>query len=108
MILVINIMDFLGTVVLAGGLIWAVVVWKSRRRTAPLVAAACALQLSIRLIWLPGVRLLFGPLTSYSSLVQRFFIQSGTALSHLSLAAALGLLVYAALGPANGKPQEPQ
>ncbi len=106
--LVDGVMRWIIGLVLAGGLVWAVVVWKSRRRTAALVAAACALQLAIRLIWLPGVRLLFGPLTSHSSLVQRFFILSGTALSHLSLAVALGLLVYAALGPANRKPQEPQ
>jgi len=90
--------------VLAGGLVWAVAVWRSRRRTAALVSAACALQLAVRLIWIPGVRLLFGPLSASSSSVQRFFILSGTTLSQLSLAVSLGLLVYAALDPANRKP----
>jgi hypothetical protein len=35
---------------LADGLVWAVAVWRSRRRTAALVATACALQLAIRLL----------------------------------------------------------
>ena len=90
--------------VLAGGLVWAVAVWRSRRRTAALVAVACALQLAVRLIWIPGVRLLFGPLTGSSNTVQRFFILTGTTLSQLSLAVSLGLLVYAALAPASRKP----
>jgi hypothetical protein len=84
-------------IVLAGGLVWAFAVWRSRRRTAALVATACALQLAVRLIWIPGVRLLFGPLSGSSNTVQRFFILSGTTLSQLSLAVSLGLLVYAAL-----------
>jgi hypothetical protein len=93
----INAMQFLVTLVLAGGLVWAVVVWKSRRRAAVLVAAACALQLAVRLIWIPVVRLLFGELSWTTGSVARFFILTGTALSHLSLAVSLGLLVYAAL-----------
>lgn len=97
-------MRFLVTLVLAGGFVWALAVWRSRGRTAALVAAACALQLAVRLIWLPAVRLLFGPPTWSSSLVQRFFIMSGNILSQLSLAASLGLLIYAALDPANRKP----
>lgn len=84
-------------IVLAGGLVWAVAVWRSRRRTAALVAVACALQLAVRLIWIPGVRLLFGPLSGSSNEVQRFFILTGTTLSQLSLAVSLGLLIYAAL-----------
>jgi hypothetical protein len=99
-----NVVELLITLVLAGGLVWAVAVWRSRGRTAALVAAACALQLAVRLIWLPAVRLLFGPLTWSSNLVQRFFIASGSILSQLSLAASLGLLVYAALDSANRKP----
>ena len=95
---------WLVTLVLAVGFIWAVAVWRSRRRTAALVAAACALQLAVRLIWVPAVRLVFGPLTWSSNLVQRFFIMSGSILNQLSLAVALGLLVYAALDPANRKP----
>ena len=83
--------------VLAGGLIWAVAVWRSRRRTAALVATACALQLAVRLIWIPGVRLLFGPLSASSNSVQRFFISTGIVLNQLALAVSLGLLVYAAL-----------
>jgi len=90
--------------VLAGGLVWAVAVWRSRRRTAALAATACALQLAVRLIWIPGVRLLFGPLSASSNTVQRFFILTGTTLSQLSLAVSLGLLVYAALDPVNRKP----
>jgi hypothetical protein len=90
-------MQFLVTLVLAGGLVWAVVVWKSRRRAAVLVAAACALQLAVRLIWLPAVRLLFGELSWTTGSVARFFILTGTALSHISLAVSLGLLVYASL-----------
>ena len=90
--------------VLAGGLVWAVAVWRSRRRTAALVAVACALQLAVRLIWIPAVRVLFGPLTWSSSPVQRLFIATGTTLSQLSLAVSLGLLVYAALYPAGRKP----
>jgi hypothetical protein len=89
--------------VLAGGLIWAVAVWRSRRRTAALVAAACALQLAVRLIWIPGVRLLFGTLSRSSSPVQRFFILTGTTLTQLSLAVSLGLLIYAALSSAGRK-----
>jgi hypothetical protein len=46
----IDAMQFLVTLVLAAGLVWAVVVWKSRRRDAALVAAARALQLAVRLI----------------------------------------------------------
>jgi hypothetical protein len=90
--------------VLAGGLVWAVAVWRSRRRVAALVATACALQLAVRVIWIPGVRLLFGPLSSGSSSVQRFFILSGITLGQLSLAVSLGFLVYAALSTASRKP----
>jgi len=93
------------TLVLAGGLVWAAVEWRSRRRTAALVAAACALQLAVRLLWIPGIRFLFGQPTWSSSPVQRFFISTGTALSQLSLAVSLGLLFLAALDPANRKPQ---
>jgi hypothetical protein len=93
----IEVMQFLVTLVLAGGLVWAVAVWKSRRKAAVLVATACALQLAVRLIWIPGVRLLFGELTWATGSVARFFILTGTALSHLSLAVSLGLLAYAAL-----------
>jgi hypothetical protein len=56
--------------VLAGGLVWAVAVWRARRRTAALVAGACALTLAVRLLWIPGMRLLFGPLTWSSNSVQ--------------------------------------
>jgi len=100
-----GVMQFVVTLVLAGGFIWAVAVWKSRRRTAALVAAACALQLAVRLIWLPGVRFLFGPLSASSSSVQRFFIATATTVSQLALAVTLGLLVFAALDPANRKAQ---
>jgi hypothetical protein len=55
-------------------------------------------------IWIPGVRLLFGPLSSGSSSVQRFFILSGITLGQLSLAVSLGFLVYAALSTASRKP----
>jgi hypothetical protein len=92
------------TLVLAGGLIWAAVAWQSRRRTAALVAAACALQLAVRLLWLPGIRLLFGQLTWSTNSVQRFFISAGTALGQLSLAASLGLLFFAALATPGRKP----
>ena len=102
--LVNELMRWIIGLVLAGGLVWAVAVWRSRRRTAALVAVACALQLAVRLIWIPGVRLLFGPLTGSSNTVQRFFILTGTTLSQLSLAVSLGLLVYAALAPASRKP----
>jgi hypothetical protein len=90
--------------VLVGGLVWAVAVWRSRHRAAALVATACALQLAVRLIWIPGVRFLFGPLSASSNSVQRFFISTGIVLNQLALAVALGLLVYAALDPANRKP----
>jgi hypothetical protein len=83
--------------VLAGGLVWAVAVWRSRRRTAALVAAACALQLAFRVIWIPVVRLLFGPLSKSANPVQHFIIVASNTLSQLSLAVSLGLLVYAAL-----------
>jgi hypothetical protein len=87
--------------VLAGGLVWAVAVWRSRRRTAALVAAACALQLAVRVLWIPGVRLLFGPLSTSSNSVQRFFITTTITVSQLALAVSFGLLVFAALDPAN-------
>ena len=90
--------------VLAGGLVWAVAVWRSRRRTAALVAVACALQLAVRLIWIPGVRLLFGPLSHPTNSVQHFFNVTASTLYQLSLAASLGLLIYAALDPASRKP----
>ena len=95
-----NVARWLVTLVLVGGFLWAVAGWRSRRRTAALVAAACALQLAVRLIWIPAVGLLFGPLTWSSNLVQRFFFATGTTLGQLSLAVSLGLLVYAAMGPA--------
>jgi len=90
--------------VLAGGLVWAVAVWRSRRRTAALVAVACALQLAVRLLWMPGVRLLFGPLSWSTNSVQHFFISTASTVYLLSLAVSLGLLVFAALDPANRKP----
>ena len=102
--LVNEIMRWIIGLVLAGGLVWAVAVWRSRRRTAALVATACALQLVFRVLWLPGVRLVFGPLSASSTPVQRFFISTGIALNQLALAVSLGLLIYAALGPANRKP----
>lgn len=89
--------------VLAGGLVWAVAVWRSRRRAAALVAVACALQLAFRVLWMPGARILFGPL-SRSNSVQRFFNMTASTLYQLSLAVSLGLLIYAALDPANRKP----
>lgn len=92
------------TLVLAGGLVWAAVVWRSRRRTAALVAAACALQLAVRLLWIPGIRLLFGQLSWSTNSVQRFFISTGASLDQLSLAACLGLLLFAALDPVNRRP----
>ena len=102
--LVNEVMRWVIGLVLAGGLVWAVAVWRSRRRAAALVAAACALQLAFRVLWLPGARLLFGPLSAASNSVQRFFILSGITLGQLSLAVSLGLLVYAALDPANRRP----
>jgi len=99
--LVNDVLRVLVVLVLSGGLVWAVAVWRSRRRTAALVAAACSLQLATRLIWTPGVRLLFGPLSVSSNSVQRFFLLSAVVLNQLSLALALGLLVFAALDPAN-------
>ena len=90
--------------VLAGGLVWAVAVWRSRRRTAALVAAACALQLAFRVLWIPGVRLLFGPLSRSTNPVQHFFIVTSNTLGQLSLAVSLGLLIFAALDPAGRKP----
>ena len=90
--------------VLAGGLVWAAAVWRSRRRTAALVAAACALQLAVRVLWIPGVRLLFGPLSAASSSVQRFFITTSNTIGQLALAVSLGLLIFAALDPAGRKP----
>jgi hypothetical protein len=86
--------------VLAGGLVWAVAVWRSRRRTAALVAAACALQLVFRVLWMPGARLLFGPLSHPTNSVQHFLNVTASALYQLSLAVSLGLLIYAALGAA--------
>ncbi len=92
------------TLVLAGGLIWAAAAWKSRRQTAALVAAACALQLAVRLLWLPGIRFLFGQVTWTTNPAQRFFISAGTALGQLSLAVSLGLLFFAALAVPDRKP----
>lgn len=90
--------------VLAGGLVWAAAVWRSRRRTAALVAAACALQLAIRVLWIPGVRLLFGPLSRSTTPVQHFFITTTNTVAQLALAVSLGLLIFAALDPANRRP----
>jgi hypothetical protein len=101
--LVNNMMQWTISLVLAGGLAWAVAVWRTRRRTAALVAAACALQLAVRLLWMPGMRLLFGPLSWSTNSVQRFFIETTTTVGPLSLAVSLGLLVFAALDPANRK-----
>jgi len=86
--------------VLAGGLVWAVAVWRSRGRTAALVAAACALQLAFRVLWIPTARFLFGPLSRSTNPVQHFVLVTANTLGQLSLAVSLGLLVYAALGPA--------
>lgn len=97
MILIDRVLRFLVTLMLAGGFIWAIAVWRSRRQTAALVATACALQLAVRLIWLPVVRFLFG---GSLSPVPRFFIWTGTALSQLAMAVSLALLIYAALDPA--------
>jgi hypothetical protein len=90
--------------VLAGGLVWAVAVWRSRRRTAALVAVACALQLAIRLLWIPGVRLLFGPLSNSTNSVQHFLITTAGTMSQLALAVSLDLLVFAALDSVTRKP----
>ena len=97
-------MQPLVVLVAAVGLVWSGVVWKSSRRTAALVAVACALQLAVRLLWMPAVRFLFGPASPFTNPVQRSFALSATALSQLSLAASLGLLVYAALRPAGRQP----
>ncbi len=101
MLFIDSVLRFIVIVVLAAGFVWAIAIWRSRRQTAALVAAACALQLAVRLIWLPGVRLLFGTLTWSSSPVQRFFIWTGNALSQLALVASFALLIFAALDPAN-------
>ncbi len=102
--LVNEIMRWVTGLVLAGGLLWAAAVWRSRRRAATLVATACALQLAFRVLWVPGVRVLFGPLSASSNPVQRCFIMTAGTLSQLALAVSLGLLVFAALGPASRKP----
>lgn len=100
MILMDHIARSLVTLALVGGLVWAVAVWRSRQRAASLVAAACALLLAVRLIWLPAVRLLFGDSPWTAGAVQRFFILTGNALGQVALAVSLGLLVYAALDSA--------
>jgi hypothetical protein len=90
--------------VLAGGLVWAAVVWRSRHRAAVLVAVACALQLAYRLLWAPGTNLLFGPLRPSSSAVQRFFLHASNNIYVLVSGVTLALLIYAALGSADRKP----
>jgi hypothetical protein len=97
------VIQILVTLVTIAGLVWAVAVWKVRRRRAVLVAAACALQVAIRLLWLPATRFVFGDLAAAGP-VQRFFILGANALSQLSLAVSLGLLIYAALS-ADGRKQ---
>ena len=99
-----HVLGWLVNIVVAGGLIWAAAVWRSRHRTALLVAVACALQLAARLVWGPGMRLLIGPLSPSSSPVQRFFNSTANNVYVLSLAVSFGLLIYAALDPANRKP----
>ena len=102
--LVSEVAQWIVNLVLAGGLVWAAALWRSRRHTAALVAAACALQLAVRLLWGPGLRLLFGPLNWSTNPVQRFFISTASAFYLLSLAVSLGLLVFAALDSANRRP----
>jgi len=102
--LVNGIAEWIISLIMAGGFVWAVAVWRSRRRAAALVATACALQLAVRLLWIPGMRLLFGPLTWSTNPVQRFFIEATTTIGLLSLAVSLGLLVFAGLSHADRKP----
>jgi hypothetical protein len=96
-------LGWLINMVMAIGLIWAVVVWRSRHRAAVLVAVACALQLAVRLFWSPGMRWLIRNLAPSSDSVQRFFGSLTNDVYLLALAVSFGFLIYAALNPGTRK-----
>ena len=104
MLLANHILGWVVNLVLATGLVWAAAVWRVRHRPAVLVAVACALQLAFRLLWAPGVRLLFGPLSPSSSAVQRFFLLGTNNVYMLVSGVTLALLIYAALASADRRP----
>jgi hypothetical protein len=94
-------LGWLVNIVLAIGLIWAAVVWRSRHRAAVLVAVACALQLAVRVLWGPGIRWLVRHLSSVP--VQRFFNSLASSVYLLAMAVAFGFLIYVALNPGSRK-----
>jgi hypothetical protein len=96
-------LGWLVNTVMAIGLVWAVVVWRSRHRAAVLVAVACALQLAVRLFWSPGMRWLVRLLAPSSVAVHRFFGSLTNNVYLLALAASFGFLIYAALNPGSRK-----
>jgi hypothetical protein len=90
--------EWLAMLVLIAGLVWAVVTWRSRHREAVLVAVACALLLAVNMLWLPGLRLLFGAITrdSYGAVGEQTGFVS--LVQWLASGTAFGFLIFAALG----------
>lgn len=88
----------LAMLVLAAGLIWAVVRWRSHHREAVLVAVACALLLAVQLLWLPGLNWVYRVVARGSSVGFRLWNSFGSFVQWLATAVAFCFLIFAALG----------
>jgi hypothetical protein len=97
-------MQWLVNIVLVGGLVWAAVEWKRNRRAAVLVAVACALQLAVNLLWLPGMDLVGRWMAGSTLYARRMLIWTTNATGRLATAVAFAFLFFAALGREKPEP----
>lgn len=91
-------MQWLVNLVLVGGLVWALLQWKKNRRAAVLVAVACALQLAVNLLWIPGMEMVARWMADSTVYARRAMIWTTNATGRLAQAVSLGFLLFAALG----------
>ena len=91
-------MQWLVNLVLVGGLVWAVLQWKKNRRAAVLVAVACALQLAVNLLWLPGMEMVGRWMADSTLYARRAMIWTTNATGRLAQAVSIAFLLLAALG----------
>jgi hypothetical protein len=96
-------MMWIVNLVLAAGLVWAATEWKKNRRAAILVAVACALQLAVNVLWLPGMDMVGRWMADSTLDARRAMMWTRAAISRLATAVSFAFLLFAALGKRQGQ-----